>query len=274
MKKSSTKTSTFNLLFIGDVFARLGRKLLVAQLPIFQKQYQIHLTIVNGENATHGCAINEAHFRHLLKAGVDVVTSGNHIFHLPEVFTYIKKTKRLLRPYNYADCYPGNGTVLLRKSGLKIRITNLLGTTFINGKIVDPFLAFQTLLTKAKASDCHIVDFHAEASAEKAAFAWAFDGNVTAVLGTHTHVQTNDARLLPAQTFFMTDVGMTGAHNSIIGARPDYIIKAELTGTKKLIRPVEKGPLQFNAVVLRIDRQTGKVVEYETLYQLFPALSS
>ncbi len=273
MEKSWPKKATFNILFVGDVFGKLGRQILFQQLPILKKQHEIDLTIVNGENATHGCALSQTHFRQFKAAGIDVVTGGNHTFHLPEVYSFIGKTKTLLRPYNYVDVYPGKGTILIKRAGLKIRITNLLGTTFINGKLNDPFLSFQTLLKKGVSSDCHLVDFHGEASAEKAAFAWAFDGKITAVLGTHTHVQTNDARLLPQKTFFITDVGMTGPYHSIIGARPDYIIAAELGGKKKLIRPVTTGPKQLNAVVLKIDRQTHQIVEYETITQLFPASS-
>lgn len=273
MKKSSLKKATFNILFIGDVFGKLGRQLLFAQLPLFKKRYAIDLAIANGENATHGCSISQAHFKQFITAGIDVVTGGNHTFHLAAVYDYIGKTKRLLRPHNFADIYPGKGTILIKKGGFKIRVTNLLGTTFINGKINDPFLAFQTLLTNKRPSDFHLVDFHGEASAEKAAFAWAFDGKITAVLGTHTHVQTNDARLLPKQTFFITDAGMTGPHDSIIGARPDYIVNAELSGKKKQIHPVTNGTKQLNAVVLKINRKNHKVVEYETIYQLFPITS-
>lgn len=268
--KKTQNNFTFNILFIGDLFGSLGRKIVQQQLNILQTKHKIDLTIVNGENATNGCSISKKHFRQLIDLGVDVVTMGNHTFHLKEMFDFINQAKaNLLRPLNFPKIFPGFGTTTLNRKNLKIRITNIMGNIYINEKVNNPFVTFSDLLKTNHDDDIHIVDFHGEASAEKATFAWAFDGKVTAVLGTHTHVQTNDARLLPKSTFFITDVGMTGPYNSIIGANPQPIIEAELTGKRKLIRPFKEGPKQLSAVVLNIDVKTKKVIKYKSIYQIF-----
>ena len=267
MIKLSPKT-TFNILFVGDIFGRVGRHLLSQNLKTYQTKYDIDLTIVNGENATNGCSISQKHLHQFLDFGVDIVTMGNHTFHLKEMASFIDEEKSLVRPYNLPFNRPGKGTILIERNGLKVQITNLIGNTFMDGKNADLFTSFWQLQQTIQ-PDLHIVDLHAEATAEKAAFAWAFDGSVTAILGTHTHVQTNDARLLPQQTFFITDVGMTGPYNSVIGAKPDLIVKYELTGQRKLIRPAS-GDGKLSAVVLRVDLKTKKVTTYKVICDVFP----
>src|SRR5688572_8821366 len=206
------------ILAIGDIFGKIGRKIIKCYLGRIKQEYQIDLVIANVENATHGKGISFKHYQELKNYGIDIMTSGNHIFHLEETQKEIDKFSDLIRPLNSNPFHPGKGTILKEWGNKKIRITNLIGITFMP-PAENPYSALEKILENDK-SDIHLVDFHAEATAEKAVFAHYFAGKITALWGTHTHVQTADERILPPSTAFITDLGMTGPSEGIIGAEP------------------------------------------------------
>ncbi len=245
-----------NILFIGDVFSKTGRRMLREVMPKVQQKYHIELTIVNGENATHGKGLIKKQYDEILGYGVDFITMGNHTYSKKEIFDYIDEADHLIVPYNQPRALPGVGSRVISRNGKNIRVTNLLGLAFMDPKAANPFEVMDDLLEKDK-SDIHIVDFHAEATAEKIALGFYLDGRVTAVLGTHTHVATNDERLLPKGTAFMCDVGMTGPYNSVIGCAVDPIIERNLKG---IMTPfsVAEDEGQLRGVVLEINNETNK----------------
>jgi len=245
------------ILAIGDIFGSTGRKIIKDHLTDIKEKYQIDLVIANVENATHGKGISFKHYQELKKSGIDVMTSGNHIFHLEETRKYIGEVPDLLRPLNSNPYHQGQGSLVVERENKKIRITNLIGRTFMP-LAEHPFFALENLLKKND-SDIHLIDFHAEATAEKIALAYYFDGQVTALWGTHTHVQTADERILPQGTAFLTDVGMTGPTEGIIGAQPEGIIQRSKHNFSSPMRPHrDKG--QFNGLILELDKKNNKVI--------------
>ncbi|WNE41330.1 MAG: 2',3'-cyclic-nucleotide 2'-phosphodiesterase [Mycoplasmataceae bacterium] len=250
------------ILAIGDIFGKTGRKVINEILPRIRKDYNIDLVIANVENATHGKSISHNHYLILKSDGIDVMTSGNHIFSLNETKNYISNYDNLLRPLNSNPFHPGNGSYLLNCKGKKIRVTNLIGNSFMPHSD-NPYFAFENILSFDD-SDIHIVDFHAETTAEKISFAWHYDGKIAAFYGTHTHVQTADERILPKGTAFITDVGMTGPRDGIIGARPDCIIKRTKYGFSSKMEPNEDLG-QFNAIILDFNGESNKVKSIERL---------
>ncbi|QBQ07996.1 TIGR00282 family metallophosphoesterase [Spiroplasma gladiatoris] len=249
-----------NFLIIGDVYSKSGRDALQKHLKNIVNENQVDFIVVNGENISHGKGINKNHYDFLKNLGVDVITSGNHIFKIKETIEFIKETKDLLRPLNMYDSLPGNGSVVVEKNGLKIRITNLMGTTFMD-HVNNPYEIMDKLIEKNN-SDVHIVDFHAEASAEKMALAWNYDGKITALVGTHTHVQTADEQIFPKGTAYITDIGMTGPINSIIGANPDEVIFKEKTKLPTKFIPSENIG-QVRGVLIKV--QNNKVYEIKRI---------
>lgn len=263
-------------LIIGDIYSQDGRKMVREWIPKIKNYLQeqnenLDFIIANGENATHGKSISLSHYQELKKLGIDVITSGNHIFApTTNVVNYIKDHKDLLRPLNYNPYHPGNGTILVTtKNKKKIRVTNLIGRTFMD-KSDNPYFALENLLkleadNKKESSDIHIIDFHAEATAEKLALAWYFDGKITALVGTHTHVQTADNRLLPKKTAYISDIGMTGVYNSIIGANPEEVIYREKTLLPAKFQPAI-GAGQFCAVLLTTDDKNNNALKLERIF--------
>ncbi|KAJ3616004.1 hypothetical protein Zmor_012132 [Zophobas morio] len=203
------------------------------------------------------------HYDFLMKQNVDVITSGNHVFKNKEIYTYIDEVDNLLRPENMGPYVPGIGTNIFKKNGKKIRVTNLIGRSFMDPS-ENPYKAMEDILENDN-SDIHIVDFHAEATAEKLALATFFDGKITALVGTHTHVQTADERILPKGTGFLTDLGMTGCYESIIGAETDAIIRKERTGLPTRFEPAS-GKGQICGLMIEIDDSSNKVKALERLY--------
>lgn len=253
-----------NILMIGDIYARAGRVAISKYLSRIIKKYNIDLVIANGENVTHGKSLSKHHYNELKKAGINIITSGNHIFHNSEVLNYIKEVKDLLKPANINSFTPGQGTVIININNKKVRVTNLMGRNFMN-PVDNPYTIFEEIIVNNN-SDLHFVDFHAEASAEKLAFAWNYDGVITGLFGTHTHVQTADNRLLPKGTAYITDVGMCGSYNSIIGANPKEIIIKEKTGLPIRFEPAEENDkLIFSAALLQIDYKTNKAIKIERI---------
>lgn len=251
-------------LLIGDIYGKLGREYLSNHLQKIVLENNIDVIIANGENISHGSSITEKHYNFLKNLGIDVITTGNHIFHKNEVINYIDNKKDLLRPINMNSFLPGNGFYLFKKNNKKIMVTNIMGKSFMD-HVNNPYESFDKVLNK-NLFDIHIVDFHAEATAEKRAFALNYDGKITCLFGTHTHVQTADNRILPNGTAFISDVGMTGPYDSVVGADPKAIIEREKTGLRIPFKPVTTGIQQFCGAVLEVDDKTNKAIKLERIF--------
>ena len=245
------------ILFIGDVFGRTGRDLVRQGLPVLGARYAIDAVIANVENAASGAGITRETGDALLKHGVDVMTTGNHVWDKREALTYIGAEPRLLRPLNMASAAPGRGTFVARiADGKPLGVVNAMGRVFMP-PVDNPFEAVAAAVDRL-ARECRIivVDMHAEATAEKIAMGWHLDGRVAAVVGTHTHVQTADARILPGGTAYITDVGMTGPHDSIIGMERALVLDRFVTGLPARMEPASENP-RLQAVVIDADERTG-----------------
>jgi metallophosphoesterase (TIGR00282 family) len=245
------------ILFIGDVFGRTGRDLVRQGLPVLAARYGIDAVIANVENAASGAGITRETGEALLKSGVDVMTTGNHVWDKREALSYIGVEPRLLRPLNMASAAPGRGAFVARtRDGRPVGVINLMGRVFMP-PVDNPFAAAAAAVERL-ARECRliVVDIHAEATAEKIAMGWYLDGRVTAVIGTHTHVQTADARVLPGGTAYITDVGMTGPHDSIIGMERAAVIDRFVTGLPIKMEPASDNP-RLQAILVDADERTG-----------------
>lgn len=253
------------LLFVGDIVGRPGRELIRRGLAALREYHQIDLVIGNVENAAAGFGITREIGDELLDRGLDVMTSGNHIWDRKEAIDYIGTEPRLLRPANYPGAVPGNGSYLARTSGgVSVGVVNVMGRVFMLN-IDDPFaVVLKEIDALKQRARVIFVDFHAEATSEKIAMGWHLDGKVTAVVGTHTHVQTADERVLPRGTAYLTDVGMTGPHDSIIGVEVDAALARFLTGMPARFETAEGNP-RLNAAVIEADEETGRALEIERL---------
>jgi len=242
------------ILMIGDVIGKPGRRAVHALVPNLRQQHGIDLVIANGENAAGGVGLTSETAEELLKAGVDVITSGNHIWHHKEIIPYLDGDLPILRPLNYPPHVPGRG-YLIRE---QIMVVNLMGRVFMEA-IDCPFRAIDRLLSQlANRPPIIIIDFHGEATSEKNAIGRYLDGRVSAVLGTHTHIGTIDARLLPKGTAYITDVGMVGPANSVIGNDADSVINRFLTQIPHHLA-VGKGSMIFNSVLVEVE-ESGKAI--------------
>jgi len=243
-----------HILMLGDVIGRPGRRAVAALLPGLRQEHGIELVIANGENAAGGLGLTRETAEELFESDIDVITSGNHIWAQREIITALDSNLPILRPLNYPPGVPGHG-YLIKGDTL---VVNLLGRTFI-GNFDCPFRAMDKLLEELTDNrpPVIIVDFHAEATSEKVAMGWYLDGRVSAVLGTHTHVGTVDARLLPKGTAFITDVGMTGPIDSVIGDDTDTVLRRFLTQIPHRIA-VGKGSVLLNSVLVGIEEATGR----------------
>lgn len=239
---------------LGDVIGRPGRRAVNALLPGLRQEYGIELVIANGENAAGGLGLTRETAEELFKSGVDVITSGNHVWAQREIITALDSDLAILRPLNYPPGVPGHGYLTKGET----LVVNLLGRTFI-GNFDCPFRAMDQLLEELADNKppVIIVDFHAEATSEKVAMGWHLDGRVSAVLGTHTHVGTVDARLLPKGTASITDVGMIGPIDSVIGDDIDVVLRRFLTQLPHRIS-VGKGSVLLNSVLVEIEEATGR----------------
>lgn len=249
------------VLFFGDVVGRIGRQGLKKALPEMKKEYQPDLVIANGENAAHGIGITKKILNELKEAGVDFFTSGNHIFKKPEAEELLTaKDSIILRPANYPTGTPGPDYKIIEVGSRQILIINLMGQVFIKEEFASPFEKIDEILVKIDQKNLAgiIVDFHAEATSEKVAFGWHVDGRVTAVLGTHTHVPTADAKILPQGTAYITDVGMVGATDSIIGNEKGPVLDSFLTDVAHKVEIPEEGEVEIDAILLEIDPKTKK----------------
>lgn len=234
------------LLFIGDIEGGPGRHMVVQHLPRLQEELEIDFTIANGENASNGFGMNYACFKELHEIGIDAFTMGNHTWDNKDIYNFIDKEPALIRPANYAPQMPGVGVAEFAVLGKRLRVINLIGRIYLQPQDC-PFRKLDDILRESTA-DWTFVDFHAEATSEKMAMAWYADGRISALAGTHTHVQTADARVFPRGTGYITDAGMTGPRDSVLGVNKDIVIERFLTGISPRFETAN-GDLQLNAVV-------------------------
>ena len=253
------------ILFVGDVVGRGGRTILKQSLSQIKEKNQIDFTIANVENAAGGFGLTPKLGEEILNLGVDVMTSGNHIWDKKEIYDYLPQQPRLLRPGNYPPGTPGRYQLIEEsQQGHLVAVLNLQGRVFM--PITDcPFRFAEREITKmSEKTPVIVVDFHAEASSEKMAFGWFVDGRVSAVIGTHTHVPTADARVLPGGTAYISDVGMTGSYESVIGMQTDSSLSRFLTGLPSRFEPAADSP-RLCSVILDIDETTGSARSIEPL---------
>jgi metallophosphoesterase (TIGR00282 family) len=253
------------LLFIGDIIGKPGREALSRELHRIVGRHLVDLVIANGENAAGGFGLTQETAQDLFKCGVQVLTSGNHIWDKKDSLEYIKREERIVRPANYPDGTPGRGATIARTpGGVKVGILNLEGRVFMNN-LECPFRCADREIAKLKEETPIVfVDFHAEATSEKVSLGWYLDGRVSAVVGTHTHVQTADERILTAGTAYLTDAGMTGAFDSVIGVRKEDAIEKFVTQRPAKFE-VAKKDIRINAVVIEIDEKTGLALNIERI---------
>jgi metallophosphoesterase (TIGR00282 family) len=254
------------LLFIGDIVARPGRDLVRRGLGALVRHHGVDLVIANGENAAGGAGITREIADDLLRDGVHVLTTGNHVWDKREALEYIVNEPRLLRPANYPAGAPGLGHVVTRAAkDVPVGVINIMGRVFL-ANIDDPFAVVRQEIAAVKADGARIVfvDFHAETTSEKIAMGWYLDGQVTALVGTHTHVQTADARILPEGTAYLTDVGMTGPHDGVIGVDRATVIARFTTGLPARFESATGDP-RLHAVLIDADEETGRATGIQTL---------
>jgi metallophosphoesterase (TIGR00282 family) len=259
-----------NILFIGDIFGRPGRNIVKDRLPELVKQHALDLVIANCENAAAGFGITPPLAEELFDLGIDVMTTGNHVWDKREIIAYFQMAdgnphspaRRLLRPANFPQNLPGWGVYEGQKNGIGYAVMNLQGRVFM-GSSDDPFRFADRLLEQIK-SKIVFVDFHAEATSEKIAFGWYLDGRVTAVVGTHTHIPTADETILSKGTAYITDAGMTGPYDSVIGVKKELVVEKFLNGMPARFEPAS-GDVRLCAVVVECDNATGRATRIERI---------
>jgi metallophosphoesterase (TIGR00282 family) len=261
-----------NLLFIADIIGSPGRKLVKQLLPGLKEEFAIDLVIANGENSAGGYGITDKVYAELIEAGIEVITMGNHIWEKKDFVKTIQNFPRVIKPANYPPAAPGQNYLLADVKGISVGIFNLEGRVFM--KPLDcPFRASDIVLDELKGkAKIIIADVHAEATSEKKALAYYLDGRVAAVIGTHTHVQTADEQILEGGTAFISDAGMVGPYDSIIGMNKEQIITRFLTGMPSKFEVEKRGPGIFNAVVLKIDPESNKTREITRIYRITEAV--
>ncbi|MCI8309720.1 MAG: TIGR00282 family metallophosphoesterase [Clostridia bacterium] len=249
-----------NVLAVGDIVGRTGIDKLKEELPKIIKEYNINFTIVNGENAAEGMGLTEKMYKEILNAGANIVTMGNHTWAKKEIFNFIEDEK-IIRPANYPNNNPGRGYQIIECDNKKIAVINFIGRTTMSVLSENPFLKAKEILNEIKEKvDLIFIDFHGEATAEKIAFSYFLDGEVTAVFGTHTHVQTADETILPKGTAFISDLGMTGPKYSVIGMDISASIKRFETSLPEKYK-VADGKAKFNSIMFTVKDETNKVTK-------------
>jgi len=245
-------------LIVGDIFGQPGRRGAARFIPTIREEHGIDCVIANGENAAGGRGLTRATAEELFRAGIDVLTLGNHTWSQREMITVLKDERiPIVRPQNYPPGVPGQGFIDIEVRGARVRIISLMGRVFLAESLDDPFRAADEVLQMTPDDAIVLVDFHAEATSEKVAMGWHLDGRVAAVFGTHTHIPTADARILPRGTAFVTDLGMVGPQHSIIGSDVEPVLRRFLTGMPVRFE-VAGGPITFNAVIIEVDRRTRR----------------
>jgi metallophosphoesterase (TIGR00282 family) len=267
MAISLAESSAVKLLFVGDVVGGMGRRTLAALLPGLRERHRPDFVVANGENAAGGVGITEKTARELLELGADAITLGNHAYRHREVYGYLDREDRVVRPANYPKGSPGRGHTLVERGGTRLAIVNLSGTLFMEAAR-SPFSEIDAVIAELRGRADHVVvDMHAEATSEKVAMGWHVDGRVTACVGTHTHVPTADARVLPGGTAYVTDVGMTGPRGGVIGVKREQALERFLTLTHVRFDTSRDDPW-LNAVLVDAD-SGGRATSIEQL--LLPA---
>lgn len=244
------------LLALGDVVSDGGRQALMKLLPKIKRNYSVDICIANGENSAKGNGILPDSVHDLISAGVDVITTGNHVFRRKEISEFIDEHDYVIRPYNMHPLCPGKGTGIIDMGRCKVGVINLMGTAFFNANYANPFDSIDRAINEIDDCKIKIVDFHAEATGEKRALGFYVDGRVSAFFGTHTHVQTADAHILPGGTGYITDLGMCGSEQSVLGIEPDCIIRSLKTGLPTLFKARET-EISLNGCIFEIDEKNG-----------------
>lgn len=259
------------IIFLGDIFGKPGRNAVKKILPELKEKYQPDLIIANAENLAHGNGITALTITEMREAGIDIFTSGNHIFDKPEEAqkTLNDPDSPLLRPANYPKEDPGKGVKSIRIRDANILIFNLLGRVFMKEDVDDPFITAQNIFDyHKKDTNIFILDFHAEATSEKVALMHYLDGKISALIGTHTHIPTADAKITKKGMAYITDIGMVGPADSVIGLKKEPVIEQYLTQIKQKMEVPENGELEVNAIYLEINEKTGRAVKIEKIYKL------
>ena len=259
------------VLVIGDIVGKPGRKVLSEELPGLVARERISFVIANAENAAGGSGVTPEIAQELFKAGASVLTTGDHVWKKREIVPYIEKESRLLRPANYPAKASGSGfTILADPAGQKIGVVNLIGRVFMGPADSAFEVADRAVTELARVTPLIFVDMHAEATSEKVAMGWFLDGRVTAVFGTHTHVQTADERVLPGGTAYITDLGMTGPYDSVLGRRKDRVLQALITLMPTSF-DVAKGDVRLSGAIITCDRETGKATAIQRVQVRLPS---
>lgn len=253
-----------NVLFIGDIVGKVGRKALFKNLSFIRDKYQIDFTICNGENISNGRGMNENHYDFLSDLGIDCITLGNHYKNKDDIYKVLDN-ENIIRPANLVDETKGVGSRLYDCEGVKIRVSNLLGETFMRESVHSPYEVLEEIVMNDE-SDIHIVDFHAETNGEKKGIAFLFKDQINALIGTHTHVQTVDAEIINGTIAYISDVGMCGAYHSILGCDAESIVKKMILKTGKSYTLPEKDDSVFSAVIITFDDLNFNPVKINPLY--------
>ncbi|MFD0943393.1 TIGR00282 family metallophosphoesterase [Savagea faecisuis] len=252
-----------NIIFIGDIVGSIGRDMIFDYVPRLRQKYEADLIIANGENAAAGRGITKRIYDDLLHAGVDVVTMGNHTWDNRDIYDFIDDAEFLVRPANFSEEAPGQGYTIVEKKGKEIAVINLHGRTFLPPHD-DPFKKVDAILEEID-TPIVIVDLHAEATSEKIAMGWHLDGRASFVVGTHTHVQTADERILPGGTAYLTDAGMTGPYDEILGMKKEDVLYRFKTNLPTRFEVPKQGRAQLNGAFIQIDDETGKATHIERI---------
>ena len=253
------------IIFLGDIVGKIGREVVKKYASLLKEKYNADLIIANAENATHGKGLSKSHYDELIGCGIDVLTLGNHYNSKKEIYDYIDEADYLVRPLNLIDDIGGNKFVIKEVNGIKVRVFNIIGSAFMNVDISNPYLSLKNVLDEDDDNYLNIIDYHAEATSEKICFGYVYDGKVGAVLGTHTHVQTNDERILDNGTAFMCDIGMNGEFNSVLGFNRESVINKTIYGNNSPFTLNKNGVGLLSGVYLEFDETTLKCVKIEKI---------
>lgn len=253
-----------NILVLGDVVSESGCEFVRKKLPQLKKLKSIDFCIANGENSAKGNGITVKSAEHLFSSGVDFITTGNHAFRRAEIYDFLDSREDIIRPYNYPSGAPGKGVSVIDLGRARIAIINLMGTMYLEA-LENPFHSVDRALKETQDCKIRLVDFHAEATSEKKALGFYLDGKVSAVFGTHTHVQTADECVLKGGTGYITDVGMCGPYETVLGVKKEIIINKMRTNMPARFEIDEKAPCSINACIFTVDEKSGKCTQVERL---------